>query len=316
MGVELERQGGRLCWATPPEGNEIFDLTGGRYGSGAPNLELLLKGHSGEQIHSLRIGREEVRVDRPALTIVSACQPVVLERLRRRPGELERRGVMGRFLFCVPRTRVGYRALTHDTISVAVMERYREEVRRLFAMRTEAPPRVLRLSFEPMASLFARGEVAVRPGGSAAHMKSWVSRLSSHTARLAGLLHLAGGEESLIVSDETLHAAVRLADFYWLHALGVWAMAGGDEQTGRALQLFDYCARRVAEQRTPFTVRDLHRSASAVFPTRADIAAPIALLVESGYLRLVTQPRSEKGGNAPSAGVDVSDDAYRRWRRR
>jgi hypothetical protein len=56
-----------------PEGR-IFDIIAGRY-SGAPNMEVFLKGHAGDMVRVNPQGRDAQHIERPAVTMGLAVQP-------------------------------------------------------------------------------------------------------------------------------------------------------------------------------------------------------------------------------------------------
>ncbi len=70
----LHENRGRMAVLSAEGG--IFDLMAGRYSSGIPNLDVYLAGHAGDPIRVDRRGRSPEYVDRPALTMGLAVQPV------------------------------------------------------------------------------------------------------------------------------------------------------------------------------------------------------------------------------------------------
>ncbi|MGW0901655.1 DUF3987 domain-containing protein, partial [Streptomyces goshikiensis] len=72
----LTEQEGRISVLSPEGG--IFEIISGRY-SGAPNMEIFLKGHAGDMVRVNRQGREAQHVEHPAVTMGLAVQPEVLE---------------------------------------------------------------------------------------------------------------------------------------------------------------------------------------------------------------------------------------------
>ena len=79
----LAEQGGRLAIITAEGG--IFDITAGRYlPKTSPNLDLWLKGHSGDPLRVDRRSRPPEHIPRPALTLGLMIQPAV----RRRAGQV------------------------------------------------------------------------------------------------------------------------------------------------------------------------------------------------------------------------------------
>jgi hypothetical protein len=90
----------------------IFDMLAGRYSRGVPNLDLWLKGHSVSPVRVDRqdISRPPIVMNHPHLTVGLSPQPDVLTALKDEPG-FRGRGLLARFLYAVPQSRLGYRTL-------------------------------------------------------------------------------------------------------------------------------------------------------------------------------------------------------------
>ena len=189
----LAEQGGRLAVLSPEGG--IFATLAGRY-SGTPNLEVFLKGHSGDLLRVDRKGRPPEHVTAPALTLGLAVQPEMLTDHRRHarlprprparphpllPAHLDRRPPPDRHPAAARRRRRGLRqqparpgprpSPTGPTPP---------------SSRSPPTPRRAVLQFE------AELEPQLAPGAALAHVTDWAGKLTGTIARLAGLLHLAG----------------------------------------------------------------------------------------------------------------------------
>ena len=132
-----------------PEG-DVFDILAGRYSSGVPNLGVFLKGHAGDALRVNRRGRAEY-VPHPALTLGLAVQPDVLRGLQSKPG-FRGRGLLGRFLFALPVSKVGRREATPPAMPTPVRSAYHRNIRTLLdlSMSTDSDgqpaPHVLRMT--------------------------------------------------------------------------------------------------------------------------------------------------------------------------
>ncbi|MFJ9855866.1 YfjI family protein, partial [Streptomyces sp. NPDC101150] len=116
----LTEQDGRISVLSPEGG--IFDIIAGRY-SGAPNMEIFLKGHAGDMVRVNRQGRDAQHIERPAVTMGLAVQPEVLESIGTIKGA-DGRGLLARFLYAQPESLVGNRNLTPDLIPDDVAQTY------------------------------------------------------------------------------------------------------------------------------------------------------------------------------------------------
>src|SRR4029450_5760195 len=117
----LSEQGGRMSMFSP-EG-DLFDMMAGRY-SGAVNLGIYLKAHSGDILRVDRVGRPPEFISEPALTIGLAVQPSVIESLASKP-EFRGRGLLARFLYSMPESLLGRRESNPATVPGSVQATYR-----------------------------------------------------------------------------------------------------------------------------------------------------------------------------------------------
>jgi hypothetical protein len=114
-----------MSWHSSEAG--LFDTIGGRYSNGLPNLDLILKAHSGDPERVDRGSRPPVYLRQPLLTIGLSPQPEVLRGLASKPG-FRGRGLLGRFLYLMPQTNLGYRTLDTIPISPAIQKAYADGI--------------------------------------------------------------------------------------------------------------------------------------------------------------------------------------------
>lgn len=301
---ELMLQGGRLA-SMSAEG-DVFGLMAGRYRSGgATDFDVYLKGHAGDDMDDLRIGREKVSVRAPALTCCYTVQPSILDDLQ---GEkaFRGRGLMARFAWAMPDSPVGSREIRPPAVHPDVWLRYRGLVRRLHSFDLEAG-HVLRLSPEAVQefeSWSAQIEAALGPTGRLHPIVDWAGKLPGHVLRLAGILHCCEQLPEVPVQPETIAAAVAIGEYLIPHAERV--LVGASQTTDRtypdAVWILQWI-RRHRHQR--FTRRDVWQAGKHRFERSADIAPALALLCERGYLRENTPERAGPG-RKPSETFDVN----------
>jgi len=119
----LGDQGGRIA-VLSPEG-DIFDLMAGRYSvNRTPNFGVHLKGHAGDTLRVDRVGRAPEFIEQPALTLGLTVQPEVIHGLAAKPG-FRGRGLLGRFLYSLPPSNLGYRDTNAPPVPDHVYELYR-----------------------------------------------------------------------------------------------------------------------------------------------------------------------------------------------
>ena len=297
----LAEQGGRLAVLSPEGG--IFATLAGRY-SGAPNLEVFLKGHAGDMLRVDRRSRPAEHVDQPALTLGLAVQPEVLRDIAQMPG-FRGKGLLARILFAVPENTVGRRRIGADPIPEAVAEAYAERLSALVLdLADRRSPVVLPLTREANEQMLAIErdiEPRLAPSGNWAHIVDWGSKYAGAIARIAGLMHLA--EHSPNCSDrpigaETFDRAATIGAYFADHALTAFDDMGADPLVEDARHILGWIERSQAEQ---FTKRDLFTALSrGRFRKAADLDPVLNLLVAHGYLRTAPTPERRGAGRAPS----------------
>ncbi len=164
------------------------------------------------------------------------------------------------------------------------------------------------LTLSPAAArAFERFEADLEPrlapdGGDLGHVSDWGSKLAGHTARIAGLLHVAehlrdGWRQPL--SAETVGNAIAIAGYLVEHALAVFDLMGADPGITDARYLLAWIERAGGER---FTRRDLFSALPrSRFPKVADLDPPLAVLVDHGYILREETPAANAGpGRKPS----------------
>ncbi|MEV1011688.1 YfjI family protein [Streptomyces sp. NPDC049881] len=302
----LAEQDGRISVLSPEGG--IFDIIAGRY-SGAPNMEVFLKGHAGDMLRVNRQVRDAQYVERPAITMGLAVQPEVLEAIGQIKGA-EGRGLLARFLYALPESLVGRRNLTPDLIPEEVADTYTRRLGSLAMHLADwTDPAVLTLSPEADEVLLAYQHVTesrLDKGGSLAGIVKWASKRDGAVARIAGLLHLATHDGAITrpIDAATMAAATELGDYFTAHALQVFDAIAADPAQEAAHQVHAHLTD--ARLNGGFTKRDLFRQlARGDFPTMADLDPALALLEDHGWIRRQPLPPRAGRGRPPSPRYDA-----------
>lgn len=202
----------------------VFDKLSGMYNRGVANIDIVLKGHSGDMHTVRRIGRETIVLHRPALSMCIALQPSKLDTLRRHP-EMMGRGVIARMSFVLA-PKVPNRRGWADPISEAVRTDYRISLRDLaVGLRLGGDPtKFVALDDKALVEFRRIAESIQRrlegDGDLSGPMAWWGSKYAGLVARLALHLHMAtysaAGLEGRI-SVHTLRAALAIGEFYAAH---------------------------------------------------------------------------------------------------
>lgn len=298
----LAEQSGRLAVISAEGG--IFDVIAGRYSNNIPAMDVWLKGHAGDPLRVDRKGRAPEYIPRPALTVGLMFQPDVLATIGRN-GTFRGRGLLARFLYALPTSKVGHRRAGADPVPEDVHQVYAATIRALaadFAGWTD--PAILR--FTPDAALGVLAlEEAVEPQlagtGDLASLADWGAKYVGAITRIAGVLHLAEHGEAghrYPVTYDTLQAATDVGTYYKHHAIAAFDQMRLDPAITGAGYLLT-----VIERLGGVTVsrRDLFTAASrGRFKQATDLDHPIAVLVEHGWLAEQDQPPPSGRGRPPS----------------
>lgn len=317
--VVLRKQGGRISILSDEGGP--FELMGGRYSDGIPNIDIYLKGHSGSPISTDRISREGGSVRNPAITIGLAIQPDVLTSLQDKKG-FRGRGLLARFLWSIPRSRVGSRAADSPPVPADVRDSYDLAVTALLEIEArkdelgEIEPRTIDLNKEAYALLVEFKdaiEPALGPSGELESIADWGNKLAGTVVRLAGLLHLADrfGEasERMVepIGQGEMRRAMRIADFLCAHARIAFDLMNSDPIARGARHILAWIQRTNAES---FTLREVYLPLRARFRAPAELDEPLDLLIDHEVIRRRPDPPRSGPGRRPSPVFDVNPVIY------
>ncbi len=306
LGTMMAEQSGRMAILSDEGG--IFDVLAGRYSNGIPNLDLFLQSHSGAPVRVDRGSRPPVVLDHTLLTMGLSPQPDVLKALSTKPG-FRGRGLLARFLYALPKSRMGYRGLEPRRIPDDVALRYADGLLALLrvtlrydAAAEMAYPHVLSLdgpAYGVWKDHQRRVEVQLRQGGRFAGMTDWAGKLPGAVARIAGLFHCVrwvlepGNPVDRPIDADTMECAARLGELLAEHALAVFDLMDG----GGALEAARRVWRHVQDRGlTDFTFSELWHPLRGTFRTTADIEPAIDVLLDHNLVLPVEERRPGKRG--------------------
>ena len=280
----MAQNGGRMA-VVSSEG-QFFNILAGSYSSsGAANLDVVLKGYSGEPVRVERIGREGDEIDRACLSLCLAVQPAMLGEFLNDP-TLAGRGMASRFLVCMPESRVGGRATSGMAIKADVME--------LFASALEwvlgQEELTLTLSAEAYAlydQWFQEVERQLGPGGELSDLgQGWGGKLCGNTARIAALMQLTRRDEArrMVVDGEVMGWAIGLARWFRDQALRL--MGGEKGLSPEANEALWWMVKRGVPTLKESYVRNNLRK-KKLYPNDDAVNSAIMELLDAGYLRKI-----------------------------
>ena len=312
----MAEQGGRMGLMSSEGG--IFQTMAGRYSAnGEVNLDVFLKGYTGDPVTLDRQDGRQYHIARPALSIGLTVQPTVLRGLvGGRNTEFRGRGLLGRFWYSLPPNLLGRRKVGPVSMKPATAENYGVHIKRL--LQTDwatgpdgnQQPHTLRLSQAALVQFLAYGddvEPRLGPGGDFSGMTDWGGKLVGAVVRLCGLLHLGDGNDTdTPIGPDVVERAVAIGGYLEAHAKAAYFEMGSDPVTGAARDVCDWILRR---QDTSFSKRDVHQAHRSRFKQAKDVDPVLELLVEYGYIRPQREPAAG-AGRKPSPTYEVNPE----WR--
>ncbi len=309
LGMLLNENSGRMA-VMSPEG-DVFEMMAGRYSNGQANLGLYLAGHSGDDWTVDRVGRAGVDLIRTAITFGLTVQPDVLAGFAAKP-QFRGRGLLGRFLYCVPETLLGSRPAVTPSVLEQIEAEYAKKLTALLSISVDrdesGSPCPNALLFDEGASEAMAGiqdwiEPLLAPWGELRPMADWAGKLAGTCARITSLLHLAelAGTPrpwSIPVEAESVNAVRGLGDYMIAHAKNAFNVMGADEATEGARHILSWLKAHPVGR---FTRRNLHRRLIRTFPAVDRLDAALSVLIERGYIRQVMPEVSTRPGPKPLA---------------
>jgi len=318
LGALMADNGERLALLSDAGG--LFDILAGRYSNGIPNLDTFLQAHAGAPVRVDRGSRPPVVMYRPALTIGLSPQPGVLRGLTEESCFRER-GLLARFLYTLPISRLGYRTGKAAPVPDGVVAPYHTIVSALLAFepgRDEygaSDPFVIRLSDDARrewCEFAERVEVSMRPQGQYEHIKDWAGKLPGAALRVAGLFHCVQHAPkqpwAVEISLKTMTDAVTVLAVLSQHALAVFDLMGEDSALDSARKLWRWIKQG---RRRTFTARDCFQHLRGTFHRMAELEPAFSVLCERGYL--IPQEDQRPGPGRPSRPFIVNPALTKEW---
>lgn len=312
MAKLMAEQGGRLGVLSAEGG--LFSTLAGRYSSGVPNLDLVLKAWSGDFCRVDRVSREPITLAEPVLSIGLAVQPGVLGDLAQSKS-FRYTGLLARFFFALPASLVGTRTSQAVQVPDHVALKYAVKVRDLAtAVRanedsremglTDAARKVLddyRDELEPHLS----PEV-----GNLAHIADWANKLPGQLVRIAALFTLFDNPNAAEIAENEMREAIDLAPYFTNHAVAAFDLMSGRRSPLEPARAILAWTRR--KGLTEFSVRQAWRdlSGQAWATATEDVREALADLEDLGWICLRTDDQPRRRGR-PTEIYDVNPEAHR-----
>jgi len=284
------------------EGGGLFSMIAGRYAKES-NLEVYLKGHSGDEIRVGRKGRPDEYIHEPALSIIITVQPDVIQSLAGN-SSFRSRGLLGRFLYSVPNSLVGERVYKNIALNSRAQDDYIKVIQRILQYPWDKDDDGYKLiikgdALEIWAAYADEVEKAQVEGGELYGIRDWASKLAGAVARIAGGLHLIQGHDGAPwmnpISTETIAAAWAIGFYLKEHALLAFDLMDANTEISFARSIWKWIKKN---EKTIFTLGDYYRHNRTKANKPEDLLTYFHLLVSRNFIR---QIKDEKHGVGPRA---------------
>ncbi len=299
----------------------IFGTMAGRYNDHT-NIDIFLKGYSGEYYSTARIGRQGNTLKHPLITIVLAVQPQVICDIMDNK-EFSGRGLLARFLYSIPNSLVGSRKYRTEPVNKALKEDYNNLIKDLLKTNEMDFERTIRLSEEAdLQSEIYNQQIERRLTDDLEQIEEWAGKLHGNTMRIAAIFHIVKyGWDAVNVplEAETLAGAIKVGRYYLEHSMAAFDMMGlSDPQDVKDAK---YIISRI-EQNTKNTnntensiesisKREVWQLCKGHFKSVEEMEPGLQVLVERGYIAIKKEKPAGRG--RPSEQIYINP-AYYQWK--
>ena len=293
----------------------IFGMLAGRY-SNNTNIDIFLKSYSGEYYSTVRIGRGGNELENSLLTIVLAVQPQVVVDIMDNK-DFRGRGLLARFLYCIPNTRVGSRTYKSKPINPFVKEQYEKLINELLNIDgTGFLERTIKLS--PEADILSEAYnqwIERQLVNELEEIEDWAGKLHGNTMRIAAILHVIKyklNAANVLLEEDTMAAAIEIGKYYLEHSKQAFDIMGLTEpQDVRDAKYI--ISRMDSNTKNPknMTKRDLWHLCKGHFKSVEEMEPGLEVLKEHGYIAIVTEKSGNRG--RPSERIYINPK-YIKWK--
>ncbi|MDR0818573.1 MAG: DUF3987 domain-containing protein [Oscillospiraceae bacterium] len=278
--LELIMQNNDECMTLiSTEGSKVFESMLGRYEKGG-NISLYLQASTGDELKTDRMGRQSISMSSPKLTMILAVQPDVIQELFENK-KVKSRGLMGRFIYTEVNVPPGEKEPPRKAVPPDLQVNYSKAVYRIL----NSPGGVLVYDKEAQERYWEHWtalERLKRIGSDYSNMDEWLTKAQSNTARIAAILHTAGGNGvQYPITLDTLECAIALMRYYLLQAANIYSDNIKSDDTSSCKYLLAVLKRKNMRE---FTRTDIYQ------PTKKkrgfDLDETLNMLQEKEYLRV------------------------------
>lgn len=293
--------------ATLSDEGGIFDILGGLYSDGKANIDLLLQAHAASPVRVDRGSRPPIFMQRPVLTMGLTVQPEVIRNICRNK-TFRGRGLLGRFLYAMPKSNIGTRSFTEAPMNEGVVLNYRNALKSILnqpdyfeeGIKTQYILKMTHEAYEKWLSYAKTLEALMGDDiGHLSHITDWAGKLPGAIARIAALIHIMRYAHQnpweYPISLDDMASAVKIGHVLTNHALSVFDLLQQDGAQEIAKTIYQWIKRRKLQV---FTRRELQRDFRRF--KKEDVLPAFEILKERVLVR-------EVEGNGKGKGVYIAN---------
>lgn len=297
----------------------MFGMMAGRYTSNT-NIDIFLKGYSGEYYSSIRVGSGGLDLEHPYLTIGLAVQPQVISDVMDNK-DFRGRGLLARFLYAVPNTRVGNRVYKTKEVSSVVREEYEKLCEELLDIPdlTGFAERIIKLS--PEADKLAEEFflwIEHQLTDELEEIEDWAGKLHGNTMRIAGILHVIkhrSNSVNVLVEEDTMSSAIMIGKYYLEHSKAAFDIMGLSDppevqDAKYIISRLDTDNKNTNNTKNEITKRGLWQLCKGHFKEVEEMEPGLQCLVEHGYIARETEKPAR---GRPSEKIYINPEYYK-WK--
>lgn len=313
--VEAMKQNKEKMGILSAEGG-LFGVMAGRY-SNDVNIDIFLKGYSGEYLNLTRIGREGTELQNPYLTIGLAVQPQVISEVMGNKN-FRGRGLLARFMYSFPNSRVGSRKYRTEPIKDVTRKVYENLCKDLLSIPDLADfaERIITLSDEAdLLSEEYNQWIEERLMDELEAIEDWAGKLHGNTMRIAGILHIVKHRLNSVnvpLEEDTMKAAIAIGKYYLEHSEQAFEIMGLLEE--QSVKDARYIMSRIDSKNSnnskiqEISKRDVFNLCKGRFKKVDDMEPGLECLIEHGYITAYQEEAKEKG--RPSTRIFINPEYY------
>lgn len=287
LGVAMAEHGGKMG-ILDSEGGVLRTISG-LYTGGQSNIDLFLKSYDGEPCEIWRVGRGNITIQRPLLSIGLLTQPKRFKEFISN-GDFDGNGFLNRFLFAFPNAPERYKD-TAPAIPEPVQAAYNDLIFRLLSLpesnKAIEHDRESKLIFHDLHEYLQDSK---QSGGIFEFLPQYAEKQLSNALKIAAILHLCTSSADTPITGAEANAAVSLA--MWLYNQALMAFDGDIQESPQVQLAFKIADKMKKGKNMPWTIRDVYRETHS---SADDTLEAIQMMIDCYWLRDNGKNPAERG---------------------